>query len=52
MLLAHIETELATSVLTDALLDQLNGKRSSSIFQHHYNHLAKVSDTAVLQNTN
>lgn len=52
MLLAHTETELATAVLTDTLLDQLKGKRSSSIFQHQYNHLANVSDTAVLQNTN
>lgn len=51
VLLAHTETELATAVLTDPLFDQLNGKRSSSIFQHHYNYLAKVSDIAVLQNT-
>lgn len=51
VLLAHTETELTTAALTDPLFDQLNGKRSSSIFQHHYNYLAKVSDTEVPQNT-
>lgn len=48
---SHWNRELAEAALTDPLFDQLNGKRSSSIFQHHYNYLAKVTDTAVLQNT-
>lgn len=43
--------KLATAVSTDPLFDQLNEQRSSSIYQHHYNYLAKVSDPAVLQNT-
>lgn len=51
-LLACFETELATSVLTDSLFDQVNGKRSSSIFQHHYNYLAKDFVASVLQNSN
>lgn len=38
-------------VVTDLYFDQLNGKRSSSIFQQHYNYFAKVSDAAALQNT-
>lgn len=46
---SHWNRELATAALTDPLFDQLNGKRSSSIFQHHYNYLAKVSDSAVRQ---
>lgn len=48
---SNSDGELATFVLTDPLFDQLNAKRSSSIFQHHHNYLAKVSDAAVLQNT-